>query len=67
MRGAVSNGRPYRDPLFARRAYLGRDYKATLDARLRSLRERYGLAAAPTEYGRGSEEDCEQPTLFPLQ
>jgi DNA repair photolyase len=39
----------YRD-LYARSAYLGKDYKAELAARVRRIRERYGLASGMAEY-----------------
>ena len=36
--------------LYARSAYLGRDYKDALAARVRVIRERYGLVSGPVEY-----------------
>lgn len=36
--------------LFERSAYLSRDYKEQLSARVRSIRDRYGLASGPIEY-----------------
>jgi DNA repair photolyase len=39
----------YRE-LYAKSAYLGREYKETLQQRVRRIRERYGLAAGPIEY-----------------
>jgi DNA repair photolyase len=39
----------YRD-LYARSAYLGTDYKGDLAARVRRIRERYGLASGMIEY-----------------
>jgi DNA repair photolyase len=39
----------YRE-LYARSAYLGRDYKDALAARIRRIRDRYGLAAGHVEY-----------------
>ncbi len=39
----------YRE-LFARSAYLGRDYKDVLAARVRQIRDRYGLASGMIDY-----------------
>jgi len=39
----------YRE-LFARGAYLGKDYKELLSDRVQRVRERYGLASGPIEY-----------------
>ena len=39
----------YRE-LFSRSAYLDRDYKAEISARVRRIRDRYGLASGPIEY-----------------
>ena len=39
----------YRE-MFARSAYLGREYKETLQQRVRRIRDRYGLASGPIEY-----------------
>jgi DNA repair photolyase len=39
----------YRE-MFSRSAYLGREYKETLQHRVRKIRERYGLASGPIEY-----------------
>ncbi len=39
----------YRE-LYARSAYLGRDYKDGLAARVRAIRERHGLTSGPVEY-----------------
>ena len=39
----------YRE-LYANSAYLGREYKASLAARVHAIRERYGLGSGPVEY-----------------
>ena len=39
----------YRE-MFSKSAYLGREYKETLQQRVRRIRERYGLASGPIEY-----------------
>jgi hypothetical protein len=39
----------YRD-LFQKSAFLGRQYKDEISARVRRIRDRYGLAAGPIEY-----------------
>ena len=36
--------------MFATSAYLSREYKETLAARVRAIRDRYGLASGPIEY-----------------
>lgn len=48
-------------------AYLGNGYKEMLRARMRKVRERYGLESAPVEYRPELWEGEEQGTLFPLQ
>ena len=45
----------YRE-LYRRSAYLGRDYKDVLGARIRRVRDRYGLVSGPVDY---------QPELWP--
>ncbi len=52
----------YRE-LYARSAYLGRDYKDALSARVRAIRERYGLTSGPVEY-RPEVQVEEQGELF---
>jgi DNA repair photolyase len=55
----------YRE-MFEKSAYLGREYKDMLAARVRAIRDRYGLASGPIEY-KPEVWIPEQETLFPLQ
>jgi DNA repair photolyase len=55
----------YRE-MFEKSAYLGREYKDMLAARVRAVRDRYGLASGPIEY-KPEVWVPEQETLFPLQ
>jgi DNA repair photolyase len=55
----------YRE-LYASHAYLGKVYKDALAARLRRVRERYGLASGMIEYRPELWEGEEQGELFPL-
>ncbi len=55
----------YRE-LFAKSAYLGRDYKDILRDRVRRVRDRYGLESGPLEY-RPEIQVEEQGELFALQ
>jgi DNA repair photolyase len=52
--------------LYEKSAYLGRDYKDELHARVQRIRERYGLASGPVEY-RPELWIEEQGELFQLQ
>jgi DNA repair photolyase len=52
--------------LYAKSAYLGKEYKDLLAARVREIRDRYGLASGPIEY-KPEVWAPEQETLFPLK
>lgn len=52
--------------MYEKSAYLGREYKDMLSARVRAIRDRYGLASGPIEY-KPEVWAPEQETLFPLQ
>jgi len=52
---------------FEKSAYLGAGYKEALRARVRAVRDRYGLDSGPMEYRPELWEGEEQATLFPLQ
>jgi DNA repair photolyase len=56
----------YRE-LYATGAHLGRPYKDALAARVRKVRERYGLSSGMIEYTPELWEGEEQGELFPLQ
>ena len=56
----------YRE-LYATHAHLGKAYKDALAARVRKVRERYGLASGTIEYRPELWEGEEQGELFPLQ
>ena len=58
---------PHYRAQYEKSAYLGPGYKETLRARLREIRDRYGLSSSPVDYRPEVWEDEEQPTLFPLQ
>jgi hypothetical protein len=55
----------YRE-LYVTRAHLGRPYKDALAARVRRVRERYGLASGMIEYRPGLWDGEGQGELFPL-
>lgn len=57
---------PYRAQ-FEKSPYLGGAYKEALRARVRKIRDRYGLGSGPVEYQPELWQGDEQPTLFPLQ
>ncbi len=56
----------YRD-LFARSAYLDRDYKDALRAKVQRIRDRYGLVSTAIDYKPELWQGEEQGELFPLQ
>ncbi len=56
----------YRE-MYGRGAYLGKEYKDALRARVVRIRERYGLASGTIEYRPELWEGDEQGELFPLQ
>ena len=57
---------PHYRAQFEKSAYLGREYKDQLRARIEKIRDRYGLTAGPTDYRPELWQDEEQLTLFPL-
>jgi DNA repair photolyase len=58
---------PHYRAQYQKSAYLGNGYKEMLRARVRKVRERYGLDSGPVEYRPELWEGEEQGTLFPLQ
>lgn len=58
---------PHYRAQYERSAYLGNDYKERLRARVRKVRDRYGLTGGPAEYQPELWAGEEQGTLFPLQ
>jgi DNA repair photolyase len=52
---------------YAKSAYLGKGYKEMLGARIRRIRDRYGLDSRHADYRPELWQGEEQPTLFPLQ
>jgi len=57
---------PHYRAQYEKSAYLGNGYKESLRARVRAVRDRYGLDSGPVEYRPELWQDQEQPTLFPL-
>lgn len=58
---------PHYRAQYQKSAYLGDGYKEMLRARVRKVRERYGLDSGPVEYRPELWEGEAQGTLFPLQ
>jgi DNA repair photolyase len=58
---------PHYRAQYEKSAYLGKGYKEMLRARVRKIRDRYGLSAGPVEYRPELWEGEEQGTLFALQ
>ena len=57
---------PHYREQYQKSAYLGAGYKEMLRARVRKVRDRYGLDSGPVEYRPELWEGEEQGTLFPL-
>ena len=58
---------PHYRAQYEKSAYLGKGYKEMLRARVRKVRDRYGLSSGPVEYRPELWEGEEQGTLFSLQ
>jgi len=58
---------PHYRAQYQKSAYLGNGYKEMLRARVRKVRDRYGLDSGPVEYRPELWAGEEQGTLFPLQ